>query len=133
MARCLTYPRLLLVTTLLAVCAGESQPVIKAVGHEVTAGTVNCGKASLEVRVAATAADSTPARLAALMQQAMSAKSRREVLLQRFAKVSTLLAGAWGCKPSHSEDSLNSDESRVLIVFCSSPLCSTARAAHRYT
>jgi hypothetical protein len=46
------------------------------------------------MEVASAVQDSTPARLAALMEKAMSAKSRREMVVERFAKVNSQGGGS---------------------------------------
>ena len=71
----------------LPLLAGESKPVVKEYGNDLFAGTINCSNASFQVQVMCTAADSTPARLAALIEKAMAAKSRKEMVVERFAKV----------------------------------------------
>jgi Cd2+/Zn2+-exporting ATPase len=64
---------------------GESMPVLKSVGDEVMAGTVN-GEAALEVRVTRAAADGTIARIARLVEQAQSQRSPQERFIDRFAR-----------------------------------------------
>jgi Cd2+/Zn2+-exporting ATPase len=67
---------------------GESVPVEKTVGAEVFAGTVN-GDGALEVRVTKAAEDSTVARIARLVEDAQSKRSRSEKFVERFAAVYT--------------------------------------------
>ncbi|SIQ39200.1 Cd2+/Zn2+-exporting ATPase [Rhizobium sp. RU20A] len=75
---------------------GESVPVRKAVGDAVFAGTIN-GEAVLTVRVTATAADNTIARVVRLVEEAQEAKSPTERFIDRFSRFYTpvvLAAGA---------------------------------------
>lgn len=67
---------------------GESAPVEKAEGAEVFAGTVN-GDGALDVRVTKAAEDSTVARIARLVEDAQSKRSRSEKFVERFAAVYT--------------------------------------------
>ncbi|MFM2280661.1 MAG: hypothetical protein RLZZ444_2892 [Pseudomonadota bacterium] len=74
---------------------GESTPVRKTTGESVFAGTVN-GDAALRVRVTATAADNTIARVIRLVEEAQEAKSPTERFIDRFSRYYTpgvLLAG----------------------------------------
>ncbi|MDO6963113.1 heavy metal translocating P-type ATPase [Rhizobium alvei] len=74
---------------------GESTPVRKTAGESVFAGTVN-GDAALRVRVTATAADNTIARVIRLVEEAQEAKSPTERFIDRFSRYYTpgvLLAG----------------------------------------
>jgi Cd2+/Zn2+-exporting ATPase len=75
---------------------GEDMPVVKSVGDELMAGTVN-GEAALEVRVTKIAADGTIARIAKLVEQAQAQRSPAERFIDRFARWYTpavvLLAG----------------------------------------
>ncbi len=64
---------------------GESEPVLRSVGDEVMAGTVN-GEAALEVRVTRAAADGTIARIARLVEQAQAERSPQERFIDRFAR-----------------------------------------------
>lgn len=68
---------------------GESKPVTKRPGDELVSGSINCGSAPLQVRVTASAGDSTVARLASLMEQAARDKSRLDRTLERFARLYT--------------------------------------------
>ena len=67
---------------------GESVPVVRQIGDEVMAGTVN-GEAALEVRVTRPAADGTIARIAKLVEQAQAQRSPQERFIDRFAKYYT--------------------------------------------
>ena len=67
---------------------GEDMPVIKEVGDEVMAGTVN-GEAALEVRVTRPSAEGTIARIAKLVEQAQSERSPAERYIDRFARYYT--------------------------------------------
>ncbi len=64
---------------------GESVPVLKTVGDEVMAGTVN-GEAAIEIRVTRPAADGTIARIAKLVEQAQAQRSPAERFIDRFAR-----------------------------------------------
>ncbi|WP_156421530.1 heavy metal translocating P-type ATPase, partial [Aureimonas sp. AU40] len=75
---------------------GESVPKRKGVGDPVFAGTVNGGSV-LRLRVTATAADNTIARIVRLVEEAQEAKSPTERFIDRFSKVYTpavLVVGA---------------------------------------
>lgn len=56
-------------------------------GSSVQAGTVNVGTALLRVRTTAAAADTTIARMAALVEQAASQQSPAEALVARASAV----------------------------------------------
>lgn len=64
---------------------GENMPVVKSVGDEVMAGTVN-GEAALEISVTKIAADGTIARIAKLVEQAHAKRSPAERYIDRFAR-----------------------------------------------
>ncbi|HET7757456.1 MAG TPA: cation-translocating P-type ATPase [Steroidobacteraceae bacterium] len=64
---------------------GESLPVAKGAGDAVLAGTVNA-EGALEVEVTRVAADSTPARIARLIEQAQAQRSPAERFIDRFAR-----------------------------------------------
>ena len=64
---------------------GESVPVLKQVGDEVMAGTVN-GEAALEIRVTQPASNGTIARIAKLVEQAQAQRSPAERFIDRFAR-----------------------------------------------
>ena len=75
---------------------GESVPKEKRAGDPVFAGTIN-GEAVLRVRVTATAADNTIARVVRLVEEAQESKAPTERFIDRFARVYTpavLVAGA---------------------------------------
>ncbi len=75
---------------------GESTPVAKSVGAQVFAGTVN-GDSALTLRVTATAADNTIARVIRLVEEAQESKAPTERFIDRFARYYTpgvLVAGA---------------------------------------
>jgi Cd2+/Zn2+-exporting ATPase len=97
---------------------GESAPVVKTVGHEVMAGTVN-GEAALELRVTRPAADGTIARIARLVEQAQAQRSPAERFIDRFARWYTpavvLLAVLVVCIP---------------VLGFGQPLLDTANGAH---
>ncbi|MDG1462311.1 MAG: cation-translocating P-type ATPase, partial [Gammaproteobacteria bacterium] len=67
---------------------GEAIPVLKEVGADVMAGTVN-GEAALELRVTRPAAEGTIARIARLVEQAQSQRSPAERFIDRFARYYT--------------------------------------------
>lgn len=67
---------------------GESVPVLKAADAQVFAGTVN-GEGVLRIRVTATAADNTIARVVKLVEEAQEAKAPTERFIDRFAKYYT--------------------------------------------
>ncbi|MDA8062853.1 MAG: cation-translocating P-type ATPase, partial [Actinomycetota bacterium] len=66
--------------------SGESVPVTKTAGDEVTGGTVN-GLSPLEVEVTRTGADSTLARVMALVERAQVEKSKAQRLADRVSSV----------------------------------------------
>ena len=65
---------------------GESVPVTKAPGEEVTGGTVN-GLAPLTVRVTRTGAETTLARITALVERAQLGKSKAQRLADQVSSV----------------------------------------------
>ncbi|MEC9376016.1 MAG: cation-translocating P-type ATPase [Pseudomonadota bacterium] len=67
---------------------GEEIPVLKAVGDEVMAGTVN-GEAALEILVTRPSSEGTIARIAKLVQQAQAQRSPAERFIDRFARYYT--------------------------------------------
>ena len=67
---------------------GEDIPVLKEVGDDVMAGTVN-GEAALEVRVTRPASEGTIARIARLVEQAQAERSPAERFIDRFARYYT--------------------------------------------
>jgi Cd2+/Zn2+-exporting ATPase len=67
---------------------GESLPVEKNVGDEVYAGTINQA-AALEIRVTATASDSTLARIIHAVEQAQTSRAPTQRFIDRFAEVYT--------------------------------------------
>jgi Cd2+/Zn2+-exporting ATPase len=67
---------------------GEDMPVLKQVGDEVMAGTVN-GEAAIEVRVTRPASEGTIARIAKLVEQAQAQRSPAERFIDRFARYYT--------------------------------------------
>ncbi len=67
---------------------GEDIPVLKEVGDEVMAGTVN-GEAAIEVRVTRPSSEGTIARIARLVEQAQSERSPAERFIDRFARYYT--------------------------------------------
>jgi len=67
---------------------GEDIPVLKEIGDDVMAGTVN-GEAALEVRVTRPSSEGTIARIARLVEQAQSQRSPAERFIDRFARYYT--------------------------------------------
>ena len=67
---------------------GEDVPVLKEVGDEVMAGTVN-GEAAIEVRVTRPSSEGTIARIAKLVEQAQAQRSPAERFIDRFARYYT--------------------------------------------
>ena len=67
---------------------GESTPVRKGVDEKVFAGTIN-GDAALRVRVTATAADNTIARVVKLVEEAQESKAPTERFIDRFSRYYT--------------------------------------------
>jgi len=67
---------------------GESTPVRKGVEEKVFAGTIN-GDAALRVRVTATAADNTIARVVKLVEEAQESKAPTERFIDRFSRYYT--------------------------------------------
>ena len=68
--------------------SGEDMPVVKDVGDEVMAGTVN-GEAALEVEVTRPSSEGTIARIAKLVEQAQAERSPAERFIDRFARYYT--------------------------------------------
>ncbi|MBS94944.1 MAG: heavy metal translocating P-type ATPase [Chromatiales bacterium] len=64
---------------------GEDIPVLKEIGDEVMAGTVN-GEAALELRVTRPSSEGTIARIAKLVEQAQAQRSPAERFIDRFAR-----------------------------------------------
>ncbi|MEJ2139519.1 MAG: cation-translocating P-type ATPase [Gammaproteobacteria bacterium] len=67
---------------------GEDIPVLKQLGDEVMAGTVN-GEAALEIRVTRPSSEGTIARIAKLVEQAQAQRSPAERFIDRFARYYT--------------------------------------------
>ena len=67
---------------------GESLPVRKGVDAKVFAGTIN-GDAALRIRVTATAADNTIARVVKLVEEAQESKAPTERFIDRFSRYYT--------------------------------------------
>ncbi len=67
---------------------GEDIPVLKQVGDEVMAGTVN-GEAAIEIRVTRPSSEGTIARIARLVEQAQAQRSPAERFIDRFARYYT--------------------------------------------
>jgi Cd2+/Zn2+-exporting ATPase len=65
---------------------GESNPVEKAPGSQVFAGTIN-GEGALEVRVTRLAKDSTLARVMKMVEEAQAQKSPTQQLTEKFERV----------------------------------------------
>jgi Cd2+/Zn2+-exporting ATPase len=67
---------------------GESQPVHKALGAEIYAGTIN-GRGALEVEVTRVGADTRLARITHLVEDAQSQRAPVQTFVDRFARVYT--------------------------------------------
>lgn len=67
---------------------GESTPIRKTVDEAVFAGTVN-GEAALRLKVTATAADNTIARVVKLVEEAQESKAPTERFIDRFSRYYT--------------------------------------------
>ncbi|MDH3977242.1 MAG: heavy metal translocating P-type ATPase [Gammaproteobacteria bacterium] len=67
---------------------GEDMPILKEVGDEVMAGTVN-GEAALEIKVTRPSSEGTIARIARLVEQAQAERSPAERFIDRFARYYT--------------------------------------------
>lgn len=103
---------------------GEAMPVVRGAGERVRSGTVNAGGA-FEIRAAATAAESTYARIVRLVEAAQRAKAPLVRLADRWARVFLLLtgglaAGAWA---------LSGDPRRALAVLVIATPCPLILAA----
>ena len=75
---------------------GESVPKLKSIGDQVFAGTINTD-AVLKVRVTATSADNTIARVIQLVEEAQESKAPTERFIDRFSRYYTpavLVVGA---------------------------------------
>jgi Cu2+-exporting ATPase len=78
-----------------AFLTGESRPVLKEMGSEVVAGSVN-GEGALRVRVLRTGEQTTLSQIARLVQEAQAARSRYQALADRAAAWLTYTAVAAG-------------------------------------
>lgn len=67
---------------------GEDIPVLREVGDEIMAGTVN-GEAAIEVKVTRPSSEGTIARIARLVEQAQAERSPAERFIDRFARYYT--------------------------------------------
>jgi len=67
---------------------GESAPVLKSVGAQVFAGTVN-GDGALEIESTRPAADTVVARIVRMVEEAGARRAPSEVWVDRFARVYT--------------------------------------------
>lgn len=67
---------------------GENVPILREIGDEVMAGSVN-GEAALEVRVSRPSSEGTIARIAKLVEQAQAQRSPAERFVDRFARYYT--------------------------------------------
>ncbi len=104
--------------------SGESQPVLRGPGDAVTGGTRNT-LVELEVRVTATAAGGTLARIAALLERAGTERPQVQRLADRvagifapavlFAAGATALAWLWSGAPALDVAMIAAS---VLIVAC---------------
>ncbi|MET3808830.1 heavy metal translocating P-type ATPase [Nakamurella sp. UYEF19] len=73
-----------------ATITGEPLPVVKEVGHEVFAGTLN-GTGALRVRVARRAQESVVARIVALVDEASATKARTQLFIDKIEQRYSLL------------------------------------------
>lgn len=107
-----------------AMITGESQPVAKAEGARVLAGTVN-GRGSLRVEVAGTGEQTALAGIMRLVAEAQASRSRAQDLADRAAFALTLVAlgagaatlAAWlalGATPAFAIERLVT----VLVIAC---------------
>jgi Cu2+-exporting ATPase len=107
-----------------AMITGESQPVAKAAGAKVLAGTVNV-HGSLRVEVAGTGEQTALAGIMRLVAEAQASRSRAQALADRAAFVLTLVAlgagaatlAAWlalGAMPAFAIERLVT----VLVIAC---------------
>ena len=71
--------------------SGESRPVHKIPGNEVSGGTINSGLSQLSIKTTSTADDSAVARLVHLVEDAQSNTSPTEQLIDKFAPKYTLV------------------------------------------
>jgi Cd2+/Zn2+-exporting ATPase len=68
---------------------GESRPVKKGPGDEVSGGTVNSGNTQIVVQTTRTSDDSAVSRLIRLVEEAQANRSETEKIVDSFAKVYT--------------------------------------------
>lgn len=107
-----------------AMVTGESQPVRKAAGERVIAGTIN-GDSSLRVRVTATGEQTALAGIMRLVQEAQTSKSRTQVLADRAAAwlfyvalaVAALTAVGWIIATGFNVDVV-ARVATVLVIAC---------------
>ena len=65
---------------------GESTPVQKNIGDEVSGGTINTGQTQLVVKTTTTVEDSAVSRLIRLVEEAQSNRSPTEMMVDSFAR-----------------------------------------------
>jgi Cd2+/Zn2+-exporting ATPase len=68
---------------------GESRPVSKAEGMNVSGGTINIGNSQLVIKTTATSESSAVSRLIRLVEEAQSNRSETEKMVDTFAKIYT--------------------------------------------
>ena len=68
---------------------GESRPVHKRIGEDVSGGTINVGNSFLKVQTTVLSSDSAVARLARLVEEAQAKTSPTENLVETIAKYYT--------------------------------------------
>jgi len=68
---------------------GESRPVKKGLGDEVSGGTVNSGNTQIVVQTSRTSDDSAVSRLIRLVEEAQANRSETEKIVDSFAKIYT--------------------------------------------
>jgi Cd2+/Zn2+-exporting ATPase len=68
---------------------GESRPIRKTTGDQVSGGTINCGLTQIVVSVTATVDDSAVSKLIRLVEDAQMNRSPTEMMVDAFAKCYT--------------------------------------------
>jgi Cd2+/Zn2+-exporting ATPase len=74
-----------------SILTGESVPVVKSVGDNVKAGTINSGSGIIVIKTETTADETFVASMARLVEQATSSQSPSEAAVAKFAKIYTPL------------------------------------------
>jgi Zn2+/Cd2+-exporting ATPase len=89
---------------------GESRPIRKMVGSEVSGGTINSGLSHLLIRTTSTSDDSAVSRLIKLVEEAQANRSTTEKLVDKFAQVYTV------CVMAVQEFAINATTDLSLFV-----------------